>query len=186
MVINPLGVALTAWKRRLICNNRYPKLFLEALLFRYERLRDVLAFTKERGFMSTWDLKAGYYHVLIHPRYMKYFGFRVGDLVFHFNVVFFGFAKTCYVFTKIMQEPALELRAAGIPVSSYVDDGFTSAEQKLKCLRQALLAVVQQAILGAFYGLPKCQIVEPLQRLKFQMARVHAGLDKAKLRSGRE
>jgi hypothetical protein len=166
VVINPLGVALTAGKRRLICNNRYPNLFLEALLFRYERLRDVLAFTKEGGFMSTWDLKAGYYHVLIHPRFRKYFGFRVGDLVFQFNIVFFGFAEACYVFTKIVQEPALELRAAGIPVSSYVDDGFTSAEQKLKCLRQALLAIVQQAILGAFHGLPKCQI-EPLHWLKW-------------------
>lgn len=75
--------------------------------------------------MSTWDLKAGYYHILIHPRFRKFFGFRVRNLVFQFNVVFFGLSEACYVFTKIMQEPCLELRAAGIPVSGYVDDGFT-------------------------------------------------------------
>jgi hypothetical protein len=37
-----------------------------------------------------------------------------------------------------MQEPCYELRAAGIPVSNYVDDGFTAAETKLACLWQAI------------------------------------------------
>lgn len=67
VVINPLGVADPAGKPRLICNARYSNLFMEALPFRYERLRDVLAFTREGSFMASWDLKSGYYHVLLHP-----------------------------------------------------------------------------------------------------------------------
>lgn len=164
VVINPLGVADPTGKERLICNSCYPNLFLQALPFRYERLRDILAFTKEGSFMASWDLKAGYYHVPIHPAFRKYFGFRVGKRVFQFNVVFFGFSQACYVFTKIMQEPFLELRAVGIPVSGYVDDGLTAAITYFLCLHRLLVAVLLQAALGAFHSLPKCQF-KPVQLL---------------------
>lgn len=130
VVINPLGVADPDGKPRLICNARYPNLFLETLPFRYERLRDVLAFTKEGSFMASWDLKSGYYHVPLHPDFRRFFGFRVGGRVFQFNVVFFGYAQACYIFTKIMQEPFLELKAAGIPVSGYEDDGLTARRSR--------------------------------------------------------
>jgi hypothetical protein len=120
VIIHPLVVATTGGKQRLILNARYANLFMKALPFRYERLRDILGFTKACYFMSNRDLKSGYYHVLIHPKYRKYFGFKVGDQVFQFNVVFFGFAQACYVFTKIMQEPCFELRSVSIPVSGYV------------------------------------------------------------------
>jgi hypothetical protein len=116
--------------------------------------------------MSNWDFKSGYYHVLIHPKYRKYFGFKVGDQVFQFNVVFFGYAQACYIFTKIMQEPCFELRSASIPVSGYVDDGFTAAATRLACLWQSLFAVLLQAALGGFHGLAKCQI-DPIQEIKW-------------------
>lgn len=75
-VINPMEVVDSAGKDRLICNGMYPNLFLEALPFKYEPLRDLLAFTKHGSFLATWDLKSGYFHVPIHPAYYKYFGFR--------------------------------------------------------------------------------------------------------------
>jgi hypothetical protein len=37
VVNNPMGIADSAGKQRLICNGRYPNLFLEALPFQYER-----------------------------------------------------------------------------------------------------------------------------------------------------
>jgi hypothetical protein len=136
VVINPMGIANSAGKQRLICNGRYPNLFLEALAFRYERLRDILAFTQQGSSMATWDLKSGYYHVPIHEDAQKYFCFKVGGIVFYFKVLCFGFAQACiYVFTKIMQEVAFELRKRGIPLSSYIDDGFTAAPSPGKCLR---------------------------------------------------
>jgi hypothetical protein len=164
--IHPLGVAFTGGKGRLIVNDRYCNMFIKALPFRYERLRDVLGFTKKGFFMSNWDLKSGYYHVLIHPSYWKYFGIRIGNTVLRLNVVFFGYAQACYVFTKIMQEPCFELRAASIPVSNYVDDGFTAAAIKMACLWQALFSVLLQAALGGFHGLAKCQI-EPVLVIKW-------------------
>jgi hypothetical protein len=166
IVIHPLGVAFTGGKGRLIVNARYCNLFMKLLRFRYERLRDILGFTKEGFYMADWDQKSGYYHVLLHPKVRKYFGIRVGNIVIRLNVVFFGYAQACYVFTKITQEPAFALREAGIPVSSYVDDGFTAAATRLTCLWQALFAVLLQATLGGFHGLPKCQI-EPVLVIKW-------------------
>jgi hypothetical protein len=100
VVINPMGVADSAGKDRLICNMKYVNLFLKALPFKYERLRDLLAFTKQGSYLATWDLKSGSFHVPIHPEFRKYFCFRIGGVTFHFKVLCFGFPQACFVFTK--------------------------------------------------------------------------------------
>jgi hypothetical protein len=166
IVINPMGIADSAGKDRLICNARYPNLFLEALPFRYEKLRDLLAFTKHGSFLATWDLKFGYFHVPIHPDYRKYFCFKIGGIVFYFKVLCFGFAQACYVFTKVMQEPIFELRKRGIPISSYIDDALTAARTFHRCARQSALSALFMGALGAFLGLPKC-VLTPEQILKW-------------------
>jgi hypothetical protein len=157
-VINPMGVALSAGKERLICNAKYPNLFLEALPFRYERLRDLLAFTEQGSFMATWDLKSGYFHIPIHRDYWKYFCFRIGGIVFYFKVLCFGFAQACFVFTKVMHEPATELRKRGVPLSDYIDDGFSAARTFNRCARQSALSALFFGALGAFLGIPKCNL----------------------------
>jgi hypothetical protein len=116
--------------------------------------------------MSNWDLKSGYYHLPIHPNYRKYFGVQIGETVLQLNVVFFGYAQACYVFTKIMQESCFALQEASIPVSSYVDDGYTVSATRLACLWQALLFVLLQAALGGYHGLAKCQI-DPVLQIKW-------------------
>jgi hypothetical protein len=166
VVINPLGVAESAGKLRLICNVRYINLFLESLPFRYERLRDILTFTEEGSYMATWDLKSGYFHVPIHPKFWKYFALRVGGVTFAFNVLCFGFSQACYVITKVMQEPVLELRKRGIPLSSYIDDGNTAARTYIRCLRQSATSGQFFSALGAYFGLPKCQF-DPVLLLKW-------------------
>jgi hypothetical protein len=164
-VINPMGVADSAGKQRLIINGKYVNLFLENLPFKYESLRDILAFTEEGSYMATWDQKSGYFHVPIHPNYRKYFAFKVGGITFAFNVLCFGFAQACYVFTKVMQEPVFELRKRGIPLSDYIDDTFTAAKTYLRCLRQSSVFGRFFSALGAYFGLPKCQF-DPVQFLR--------------------
>jgi hypothetical protein len=78
VLVHPFGVASTAGKNRLICDARALNIFLKNLPFQHEKLRDVLAYTKAGFFMVTWDLKAGYYHIPIHPDFRKYFGFKIG------------------------------------------------------------------------------------------------------------
>jgi hypothetical protein len=161
-----MGVVDSAGKDRLICNGMYINLFLEALPFKYERLRDLLAFTKHGSFIATWDLKSGYFHVPIHPAYYKYFGFKIGGVTFYFKVLCFGFAQACFVFTKIMQEPVFELRKRGIPISSYIDDALTAARTFNRCAQQSSLAALFMGALGAYLGLPKCNLT-PEQILKW-------------------
>jgi hypothetical protein len=50
VIIYPMGVVDSAGKDMMIVNGRYLNLFLEALPFRYERLRDILAFAKKGWF----------------------------------------------------------------------------------------------------------------------------------------
>jgi hypothetical protein len=166
ILVHPFGVATTAGKQRLICDARGLNLFLKNLPFQYEKLRDVLAYTKAGFFMVTWDLKSGYYHVPIHPAFRKFFGFKVGDRYGVYNVICFGLSEACYAFTKIAQEPLIELRSRGIPVSGYIDDGHTAARTYGRTLRQGYLIIRFMAALGAFFGLPKCNL-KPLQELRW-------------------
>ncbi|GAQ87420.1 reverse transcriptase [Klebsormidium nitens] len=166
-VISPMGVVESAGKERLICNDRYVNAFLEQIPFEYEKLRDILAFTLRGFFMATADLRSGYFHVPIHPAYWKYFAFKVGKTVFFYKVLCFGFAQACYVFTKVMRGPILELRARGVPLSGYIDDSFTAAPTFGRALRQILFIVRLMGVaLGAHFGLPKCQL-EPVLLLKW-------------------
>jgi hypothetical protein len=155
-VINPLGVALNADKERLVLNGMYINSFMQQLPFRYERLRDILTFLKKGGFIASWDLKSGYFHVVIHPKFRTYFGFQVGDAYLHFNGVCFGWAQACYIFTVVMQEIFMEVRERSIPVSSYIDDGITVDPQRDRCLWSVVLIVKLLNLLGAYFGLPKC------------------------------
>jgi hypothetical protein len=166
IVINPMGVVDSAGKNRLTLNGKYINLFLEAMPFRYEKLRDLLAITKHGSFLATWDLKSAYFRMPIHPDHYKYFGFKIGEVTFYFKVLCFGFAQACFGFTKVMQEPMLELRKRGIPMSSYIDDALTAAKTFERCVRQSRLSALIVGALRAFLGLPKCKLT-PEQILKW-------------------
>jgi hypothetical protein len=166
VLVHPFGVADTAGKQRLICDARALNMFLQNFPFQYEKLRDVLSYTKAGFFMVTWDLKSGYYHVPIHPAYRKYFGFKIGDRYGVYNLICFGLSEACYAFTKIAQEPFIELRSRGIPVSGYIDDGHSAAKTCGRAIRQGFLIVQLLAAIGAFFGISKCNF-RPLQELRW-------------------
>jgi hypothetical protein len=96
--------------------------------------------------------------VPIHKDFRKFFCFKVGSIILSFKVLCFGFSQACYVFTKVMQEPALELRKRGIPISDYIDDSFTAARTRGRCIRQSSLSALFFGALGAFFGIPKCNL----------------------------
>jgi hypothetical protein len=133
-VINPLGVALNGIQERLVLNGIYINAFMKQFPFKYERLRDIVTFLKKGGFIATWDLESGYFHVLVHPKFKTYFGFQIGNAYLHFNGVCFEWTHACFIFSTVMQEVFLEVRARGIPVSSYIDDGLTADVVQERCL----------------------------------------------------
>jgi hypothetical protein len=50
------------------------------------------------------------------------------------------------------------LRKREVPISGYIDDGFTAARTEGKCLGQSHLCFRLLEALGAFLGIPKCQL----------------------------
>lgn len=160
-VVNPLGV-VNLPKGRLVLNGKYVNIFCKRLPFKYETLREILTFLHQNGFIATWDLKAGYFHVLIHPRYRTYFGFQADGVYYHYNAVCFGWSEACLVYTTVMQELAMEIRVRKTPLSSYLDDGFTADGNEARCLRAVVCIIKMITLLGGTFSLGKCQF-EPRQ-----------------------
>jgi hypothetical protein len=154
-VVNPLGVANLP-KGRLVLDGRYINIFTKHVPFKYKTLREILTFLKGHGFFSTWDFKAGYYHVMIHPRFRTYFGFKIGTTYFHYNAMCFGWSEACFAYTLVTQEAARELRLRQIPVSSYLDDGLTGHHQYVVCLWIIIMIIRFLTLLGAVFSLNKC------------------------------
>jgi uncharacterized integral membrane protein len=147
----------TPTRRGLVLNGIHINLYMKSLSFRYERLRDILTFLQKAGFISSWDLKSGYFHVLIHPKHQTYSGFKIGTAYLHFNGVCFRWSQACYVFTVVMQEIFIEVRARAIPVLAYIDDGITADSKYERCLWSIVRIVKLLDLLGAYFGLPKCR-----------------------------
>lgn len=95
--------------------------------------------------------------MLIHPRFRTYFGFQIGSAYFHYNAMCFGWSEACLAYTLVTQEAARELCLRGIPLSSYLDDGFTGNELRIRCLWMIVMIICFLTILGAVFSLPKCQ-----------------------------
>lgn len=104
-------------------------------------------------------MKSGYFHVLIHPKFRTYFGFKIGSAYLHFNGVCFGWSQGCYVFTVFMQEIFIEVRARAILVSAYIDDGITADSKYERCLWSIVRIIKLLNLLGAYFGLPKCRFL---------------------------
>jgi hypothetical protein len=155
-VVNPLGVANLP-KGRLVLDGGYVNAFTKHVPFKYETLREVLTFLGDHEFFATWDFKAGYYHVLIHPLLRTYFGFKIGKAYFHYKAMCFGWSEACFAYTLVTQKAARELRLCRIPVSSYLDDGLTGHQEYLVCLWMIIMIVRFLTLLGAVFSLQKCK-----------------------------
>ena len=107
-VCSPLSVAANAeGKLRLVLNLRYLNQFLHKVKFKYEDLRVALLMLIKEDFLIKFDLKSGYHHFDIFEPHQEYLDFSWGlgeDFgYFVFNVLPFGLATACYVFTKLMR-----------------------------------------------------------------------------------
>ncbi|GAQ90234.1 Reverse transcriptase [Klebsormidium nitens] len=156
-VVNPLGV-VNLPKGRLVVNARYVNLFFKKHAFKYETLREVLTFLTQASFFTTWDFKAGYYHVLINPAYRKYFGIKIGEVYMHYNAMCFGWSEACFLYTLLTQELSKEIRLRAVPVSSYLDDGLTGDVDFYRCLWATVFIIKLLTLCGAVFSIPKCNL----------------------------
>ena len=86
--------------------------------------------------MFTFDLKSGYHHIDIHPDYQTYLGFAWEGKFYVFTVLPFGLSTACYVFTKVLRPVVKHVRAQGIRIVLYLDDGMVVVKDSEKWLLQ--------------------------------------------------
>ena len=100
-------------------------------------LRRSLEITREGDFQVTYDLKAAYHHVRIHPSQTKYLGAAIpkpdgGKQYFVFLYLPFGLSSAVHCLTKLFKPVNAYIHEKGIRYSIYLDDGRIVAETKCK------------------------------------------------------
>ncbi|KAK6029648.1 reverse transcriptase, partial [Ostertagia ostertagi] len=161
--VNPLSVA-EGKKLRLILDLSDLNKCLERRHVKFEDLSKVRDLLPRHGFMTCFDLRSGYHHVLVHPNFRKYLGFKWGSLIYSFNVLPFGLSPAPFIFTKLFKPLLARWRSQGIGVAVYLDDGIIWARTESQC--RAFSAIVKRDLqdAGFFLAEEKCSW-QPCQRM---------------------
>ena len=154
----PLGaVPKDTNKWRLICDltdgGRGPNASMPARPFKMEHVEDLLTQIGKDWWGLTFDLRAGFHHLEVQPKFRRFLRFRWAGKLYHFNVMPFGprhsplfFNKVVKEFIKILRRGCAEIgctheacrfRVApqGIVIVPFVDDFCASARTKELLLR---------------------------------------------------
>ncbi|MCP3667695.1 MAG: hypothetical protein GY696_35260 [Gammaproteobacteria bacterium] len=127
--VSPLSVAVqqSSGKKRLILDLSMLNAYIAYFKFKLEDIKTLKNYLSPDSYLMTFDLRSGYHHVDIHPKYFKYLGFSwIFDgkrRFFVFRVLCFGLSAAPFVFTKILRNLVLHWRSMGIKVIIYIDDG---------------------------------------------------------------
>ena len=88
-------------------------------------LKDLL---QAGDYMVKVDLKDAYFMVPIHEEDRDFLKFTHRDVTYRFNCLPFGLACAPWVFTKVVQPVAAQLRKMGVRLIVYIDDILIMAE----------------------------------------------------------
>ena len=170
--ILPLGVAVRAitGKLRLIFDGRYINLFAKYVPFKYESLADILDYTSKGSWASVSDIKAGY-HALLLPELSPFMGIYWQGTVYVWTVLPFGYGPACRIFTEVTSAMFKPLRAAGIALTSYIDDRFSANPQAAVCKLEVLAQFAVMAALGWYVNAAK-SVITPSQDVEFLGPRI--------------
>ena len=126
---NPLTVAESGKKLRLVLDLRHVNQYIQQYSFKYENL-GTLSNIFEKGFwFGSFDLKSGYHHISVTETHQKYLGFSWhypdgSTRYFVFLVLPFGLWSACYAFSKLLRPLVKKWRGSGTPCVVYLDDGI--------------------------------------------------------------
>lgn len=96
-------------------------------------LQRALDITRKLDFQVTYDLKAAYHHIKIHPSQIKYLGAAIkkpegGTQYFVFQFLPFGLCSAVHCITKLFKPINAYIHEKGIRHSVYLDDGRIVAD----------------------------------------------------------
>ena len=84
-------------------------------------------------FFASTDMRKGYYHLAINPRYRRLFGFKWKGVYYQWNCCFLGLRDLVLKFTKFFKPIITKARSEGHDADAYIDDVFVLAGSEQIC-----------------------------------------------------
>ena len=156
-----LGLGVVAnrhGKLRLIFDARPLNLWQVYTLFSFKRLSDLPQYLEQNDLLVVLDAKSGYHHIGVAAAHRRYLCVEFRGVVLRFNVLPFGVAQACWVYTIIMRQVYGPLRAKGWRLTHYLDDLLLAQQPLERALYDARTVALLFTALGLFMSLPKCQV----------------------------
>ena len=143
-VVNPLTVAKKGGKFRLVLDLRHINAKIKKEKCKFEGHDTALQYLSKDGYMSAFDLKAGYHHIDIASEQQDLLGFSYPDWkentrYFKFVVLPFGLSTAGLIFTKVLREIMKTWRGQCIQAVCFLDDGLQANQTKDVVERHALI-----------------------------------------------
>ena len=126
-IINPITcVYSTKWHLVIDCRLLNP--YLVKRQTRLEDLSLISTMVEEGDYMSTDDLKSGYWQIKLNPNCRTYLGICLDGRFYVANVLILGISDAVFAFTKIVRPIARYLRARGVKCLVYIDDFWNAGK----------------------------------------------------------
>lgn len=140
--------------------------FLLDVHFRMETPASIRDSIQEGDWAASIDLSDAYYHLLVHRRDRKFLRFQWKGQTFQFRALPFGLSLAPWVFTRVVRELLLKLRADGMRIRAYLDDWLVLASSRALCESEVSKAMVLTRALGFRPNLGKSEL-SPSQQFTF-------------------
>lgn len=152
--------------KRLIHDLRCVNRHLEPPHFTLRGAKEAGDVTRGSNWLAALDLRHGYQQVAMDPRAREYLGARMGDETVLSTVLPFGLSLSPYVFTRLTNWLAREVRRRfGLQVAVYIDDFLLGAQTREELEEGIRRTKSLFERLGVIVSAKK--EVEPTQRAEF-------------------
>lgn len=129
--ISPIGcVPKKSGGFRLITDFRHLNNYCQRSTFKQEDIRTVASIVEPKDYLTSVDLKDGFYHIRVHDQDQHFLSFQFQGQYYSYTVLPFGFCLSPYFFAKTLRPVVKYLRQLGVRMSLYVDDFFICAKVK--------------------------------------------------------
>ena len=121
---------------RLVVDLRHINEHIEGATCKFETLAQLPMMLQKNDWMVSLDLKSGYYHIPVHPKYIKFLTTEMDGMLVSFRALPFGLSTAPRIFTKVMRVFVGAIRSRGIRVLPYIDDFLLLASSRERAFRQ--------------------------------------------------
>jgi len=140
--VSPIGVVLKKnGGSQLIINMRLLNVAIFPPHFKYKDLALLAPLLKEGDYMTTINLKDGFFHVPVLPSHQAYMSFQWEGKIYWYQVLPFGMSSLPWLFTRFAQAMVHHLCCQGVQVMAYMDDFIVIGHSQWQALKHTTLTL---------------------------------------------